>query len=423
MGNQQMHKRLSLEQVKTIFDNYFAKEISAKDARDNLGIQKSHFYRLATEYENNPDGFNLGYERTVANNKIDSNTEEKILTELEADKKLIDNKDIAIRYYNYSAIKENLEQKHKIKISVNTIINRAKKNHYYLEKTTKKAHDHEVLTNCLGELIQGDSSHHLWSPYMDKKLYLITYLDDHSRLILYADLVEVENAWSHICALKSMFLRYGCPLKIYVDQHSIFRYVRDRDKNQPHNLYTKFTGDVITQYEQVLKECNVNIVYALSPQAKGKIERPYRWIQDRIVRTAAKEKLTTIEELRKVLHELIEKYNTKWIHSTTKEIPIIRFENAMTNNKSLFRQFKLQAPYKDLNDIFCLRAQRTIDNYRKISLNGIELKVPNGVYRQIVDIKASPDYETGNVEIRFWQYNSFIGKTVEKIANFKKFPF
>lgn len=423
MGNQQLHKRLSLEQVKTIFDNYFAKEIRAKDAMENLGIKKSHFYRLADSYENDSDNFNLDYGRVEANNKIDFETEEKILAELQEDKKLIDNKDICIRDYNYSAIRDALKDKHQLEVSVTTVINRAKKNNYYLEKVAKKIHDREVLTNCLGELVQGDSSHHLWSPYMDKKLYLITYLDDHSRLILYADLVEVENVWSHICALKSVFLRYGCPLKIYVDQHSIFRYVKDRDKNQPHNLYTKFTGDVTTQYEQVLKECNINITYALSPQAKGKIERPYRWIQDRIVRTAAKEKLTTIEELRKVLYELIEKYNTKWIHSTTKEIPIIRFENAMTNNKSLFRQFKLQAPYKDLNDIFCLRAQRTIDNYGKISLNGIELKVPSGVYRQIVDIKAIPDYETGNVEIRFWQYNSFISKTVEKIANFKKFPF
>ena len=423
MGNQQLHNRLSLEQAKIIFDNYLIKEIRAKDAMENLGIKKSQFYRLVDEYNNDPDGFNLDYGRTEANNKLSTETEKKILKELEKDKKLIDNKDICIRDYNYSAIKDILQEKHQIKTSVTTIINRAKENDYCIKKSKKKAHDREILTSCIGDLLQADSSHHLWSPYMDKKLYLITYLDDHSRLMLYAELVEVENVWSHICALKSIFLRYGCPLRIYVDQHSIFRYVKDRDKHRPWNLYTKFTGDVVTQYEQILNKCNVNIIYALSPQAKGKIERPYRWIQDRLVRTASKEKLTTIDELRNALKELIEKYNTRWVHSTTKEIPIIRFENAIRNNKSLFRPFKLKEPYKDLNDIFCMRAQRVVDNYRKISLNGIELKVPNGVHRQTIDLKVIPNYKDGNVEIRFWQHNSFIGSTTEKIANFKRFPF
>jgi len=396
MGNQQLHKRLSLEQVKTIFDNYLAKEIRAKDAIENLGIKKSQFHNLVNIYENDPDSFNLDYKRTEANNKIKNEVEEKILEELEEDKKLINNKDMTVRDYNYSAIRDTLEDKHGIKTSAQTIINRAKNNDYYIKKKKKKVHDREVITNCIGELIQADSSHHLWSPYMDKKLYLITYLDDHSRLMLYAELVEVENVWSHVCALKSVFLQYGCPLKIYVDQHTIFRYVKDRDKNRPHNHYVKFTGDVVTQYAQVLKECTVNISYALSPQAKGKIERPYRWIQDRLVRT---------------------KYNTKWVHSTTKEIPIIRFENAK-RNKSLFRDFKLEEPHKDLNDIFCMRAQRVVDNYRKISLNGVELKVPNGFHKQIVDLKVIPDYENDNVEIRFWQYDKFLGSTMEKISNF-----
>lgn len=126
--------------------------------------------------------------------------------------------------------------------------------------------------------------------------------DDYSRLLLYADLVEQENAWAHILALKSVFLRYGCPFKYYLDQHSIFRFVKNRDKNKPCNIYTKFTDDTDTQWKQVLLECQVGITYALSPQAKGKVERPYRWLQDKIVRTAAQEKITTVKDLREVLN-------------------------------------------------------------------------------------------------------------------------
>ena len=93
----------------------------------------------------------------------------------------------------------------------------------------RKAHDQEVLTNYPGELIQHDSSHHLFAPYAAGKWYLITSIDDYSRLILYAVLVERETAWEHILALEAVLLKYGFPLAYYVDSHSIFRFVQGRD--------------------------------------------------------------------------------------------------------------------------------------------------------------------------------------------------
>jgi hypothetical protein len=361
--------------------------------------------------------------RNHATRGISSEAEKAILIELRSEKKLIDNRDMPIKHYNYSAVKELLEEKHDIAVSLPTIISRAKKSGFYRGKKTKKAHDREVLTNLIGELAQHDSSHHQWSPYMDKKLYLITTIDDYSRLILYAELVERENVWAHICALKSVFLRYGCPLKYYADQHAIFRFVKDRDKHRPWNTYSKFTDDVDPQWKQILNECKVSAVYALSPQAKGKIERPYGWIQDRIVRTAAKEGIKTIGGLRKILKELIWKYNHKWKHSTTKEIPIIRFENAMRNGKSLFKPFKLAKADETVDDIFCLREARVVDNYRKISLNGHELRVPGGTPRQTVDLKMVPDMDKGLIKIRFWQNNLFLGEVLEKIDNIPNIRF
>lgn len=417
MSNQQIHKRLSKEQVIAILENYLAGEIKAKEAQLNLGIKKSRFFKLVSGYKNKPDTFSVKYPRTESNRKISKSAEKLILAELKTEKELIDNKNIPIRFYNYSAIKEALEEEHNTIVSLPTIINRAKEKGFYIGKPTKKIHDREVLTNLAGELAQHDSSHHQWSPYMKNKLYLITTLDDYSRLLLYADLVEKESLWTHILALKSVFLRYGCPLKYYSDQHSIFRFVKDRDKIRPWHTYTKFTDDVDTQWKMVLDECNVSITYALSPQAKGKIERPYRWLQDRIVRIAAKEKLKTIDELRTILKELVHKYNTKWIHSTTKEIPIIRFENAVKSKKSLFKTFKIEKPNRTVDDIFCIRIKRTVDNYRKVSLQGNELRVPNGTPRRDVDLRIVPNKEEGIVKVRFWQDNMFLGEQIEKLDN------
>lgn len=417
MRKQQIHKRLSKEQVATIFENYLSKEIKANEAIETLGIKKSQFFSLASQYENDPDNFDIKHKGNKGNRKISDKAEKAILKELKSEKKLIDNRDIAIRTYNYSAVKELLLEKHEVKVALSTIISRAKGNGFYLGKPAKKIHDREVLTNLAGEMLQHDSSHHLWSPYMDKKLYLITTIDDYSRMILYAELVEEENVWAHILALKSVFLQHGCPLKYYADQHSIFRYVKDRDKQRPWNVYTKFTGDVITQWEQVLRACGVKAVYALSAQAKGKVERPYRWLQDRIVRTAAKEQIDTIEGLRKVLKELVFKYNHHWIHSTIKEIPIIRFENALRENKSLFVQLKISKPNQTIDDIFCLRMERVVDSYRKIYLEGFEIKVPNGIPRQTVDLRIAPHSKKGLLKIRFWQKDIFLGEHIDKLAN------
>jgi hypothetical protein len=417
MSKQQIHKRLTKEQVITILENYLSGEIKRRDACENLGIRKSRFFKLLSFYRDADKDFDIKHKGNDGNRKISDEAEKAIIEELKSEKKLIDNRDMAIKTYNYSAVKELLEEKHRVKVALATIITRAKDKGYYLEKPAKKLHDREVLTNLAGEMLQHDSSHHLWSPYMDKKLYLITTIDDYSRMILYAELVEEENVWAHISALKSVFLQYGCPLKYYADQHAIFRYVKDRDKHRPWNVYTKFTDDVVTQWKQVLLDCGVSAVYALSPEAKGKVERPYRWLQDRIVRTAAKDHVGTIEGLRKILKELVYKYNCKWVHSTTKEIPIIRFENAIRDNRSIFRTFGLTGTKKTVDDIFCLKVQRVVDSYRKISFNNFEIKVPQAMPRQTVDLKIAPDAKKGLIKIRFWQKDRFLGELLEKKEN------
>jgi hypothetical protein len=61
----------------------------------------------------------------------------------------------------------------------------------------------------------------------------------------------------------------------------------------------------------------VKVAYALFPQAKGKIERPYRWIQDRLVRTCYRENIRDIKKAQLILNYLIRKYNYHLVHSTT----------------------------------------------------------------------------------------------------------
>src|SRR5208283_2341328 len=154
-----------------------------------------------------------------------------------------------------------------------------------------------------------------------------------------------------------------------VDSHSIFRFVQGRDSLwRKHHLLTDETDP---QWKQVLNDCNVKIVYALSPQAKGKIERPYQWLQDRLVRTCVREDVSDIRDAQKILSQEIHRYNYRRVHSTTQEVPYFRLQRALTEGLSLFREFKVRPPYQSAKDIFCLRLDRTVDPYRRISINNL----------------------------------------------------
>lgn len=410
MGKQHVHKRFTNEQVKTILDKYLNREIRAKKAMQYLGIGRTRLFQLAKEYVANKKDFTVAYERSEPTRRLDQAVEKNIVKELKMEKiKIIDNPDVPVKRYNYSYVQNLLKEKYGQSVSLPTIISRAKEQGYWKQKKEKKIHDREVITNYVGELIQHDSSHHLFAPDAKQKWYLITSLDDHSRSLLYANLFEQESSWVHIYAVQSLILNYGIPYSYYADQHRIFRYVKDRDKNSLWVKYTKFTDDVDPQWKQVLKELNIQPIYALSPQAKGKIERPYQWLQDHLVRSCVRNNVTNITTARKVLQYEVDQYNYHRIHSTTGEIPMIRFQKAVKNNQTLFKEFTVLAPHQSAKDIFCLKMTRTIDAYRTVSVHNLKLIIPNGIPKQEVELRFHPDLTTGITEVRFWMYGQFLG--------------
>ena len=415
--------RLSEAQVSTILTQYIAKNLSTKDAYAKLGLKRSRFFDLVKEFKKNTGTFSIARRGGVRKSRLSEDADTHITEELKKEESLIEDKTIPIRSYNYSAVCDILKEKHGITVSVPTIINRAKAQGYYIPRAERKAHTRIVSTTFAGELVQHDSSHHRFSPFMDHKLYLITSLDDYSRLMLFAELFEEETTWHHIEGLRHVCTAYGVPLKYYSDNHSIFRYVKDRDVNRPHQEYAKFTDDVDPQWKAALKRCGSDVIYALSPQAKGKIERPYGWIQDRLVRTAAKEKLTTLAEVRAVLHDLMDAYNTRWVHSTTKEIPMVRFENALNANISLFRPLAAAVPDKDPNDLFCLVFTRKTDGYRSISLDSVSFRLQNGQSYTETEIHCALEATSGLVVVRFWQTGHFVEEQRVKASDFKTVRF
>jgi len=411
--SKQLHKNFTDDQVKSFLKSYVDKEIKINYILQMLRIKRRKFFELLAKYRKDPDNFSIRYDRRTINRKIDPDIERNIVKELKIEEDLIKAKEVPIKYYNYSYIKDLLEQKYNQKVSLPTIIDRAKRNNFYFLRPKRKAHDREVITNYPGELIQHDSSHHQFAPYAASKWYLITSLDDYSRLILYAVLVERETTWEHILALEAVLLKYGFPLAYYVDSHSIFRFVQGRDSFW-RNHY-KLTDEANPQWKQVLEDCRIKVTYALSPQAKGKIEKPYRWIQDRLVRTCYRENIRDIKGGQLILNNLVQQYNYRIVYSTTGEIPYIRFQRAIREKRSLFREFTIRPPFLSSKDIFCLRVERIVDSYRKVSINNLELKVPGAPLHERIQLRISPDKESGVSEVRFWHKDEFLGS--QKVKN------
>jgi hypothetical protein len=110
------------------------------------------------------------------------------------------------------------------------------------------------------------------------------------------------------------------------------------------------------------------------PRPRVRLKDPYRWIQDRLARTCYRENIRDIKKAQLILNNLVQRYNYQIVHSTIGEIPDIRFQRALRVKGSLFTEFTISPPLKSVKDIFCLRVDRMVNPYRKVSINNLRIK-------------------------------------------------
>jgi len=135
MGTQ-LHKKYDDEFVRSILKKYVSKDLSVKQVCDILQLKESRFFVLLNKYKQNPGGFTVSYQRRSPY-RITPELEDIIINELEKEKGLIDNWEIPIRNYNYSYIRDQIYKDHRLKVSVPTIIKRAKEYNYYIPNPDK----------------------------------------------------------------------------------------------------------------------------------------------------------------------------------------------------------------------------------------------------------------------------------------------
>lgn len=122
-----LRKLFSINEVKEVFERYLSEQIAVEHALAILKIRRRQFFKLLKVYREKPDSFSLDYTRKAPPRKIDAKTEARIMQELKKEAEIIRDKNNPVRFYNYSYVKEILEKKHKVYVSLPTIIGRAKK--------------------------------------------------------------------------------------------------------------------------------------------------------------------------------------------------------------------------------------------------------------------------------------------------------
>ena len=133
----QLHKKFTTNQVIELLQRYIDKKIERKYIQEIFGIQKRQFFKLLKEYKFDPQSFSIDYSRKTSK-RISPNLEKNIIKELKIDKGIIEDSKNPTDCYNYSYIKDRLKDKYKQIVSLPTIIDRAKKNDFYLPKKTKR---------------------------------------------------------------------------------------------------------------------------------------------------------------------------------------------------------------------------------------------------------------------------------------------
>ncbi len=204
-------------------------------------------------------------------------------------------KDEALRLIakNYSDFgptlaKEKLQRLHGITLGVETIRQLMVTNRLWIPKMSKpvKIHPLRARRQCFGELILIDGSVEFWFEDRAPKCVLLVFIDDATSRIVNLFFTPTENLEGYFHAMKNYLQKHGRPLAVYSDRHSVFQVERK----------SPLTGEEhITQFERAMKELDIKLIHANSPQAKGRVERCNRTLQDRFIKELRLRGISDIE--------------------------------------------------------------------------------------------------------------------------------
>ena len=152
-----------------------------------------------------------------------------------------------------------------------------------------------------GMLIQIDGSYHRWLGEDGSQFTLLLAVDDATGCVVNALFCKYENTHGYCLLMRDLLQSYGIPLALYSDRHGVFKHTPPSE-----------TAATPTQFSRAMGELGVQLIFARSPQAKGRVERASGTLQDRLVTELRLARATTIDDANRVLNDFLPRFNERF---------------------------------------------------------------------------------------------------------------
>jgi len=221
-----------------------------------------------------------------------------------------------------------------------------------------------------GMMLQADASIHPWLEDRGPKLALVALIDDATNQV-WGTFREYEDAAGYVEVLQKICLTEGIPMELYTDKRNVFQDQREL------SIEDQLAGkERVSHFKTILDRLGIDLIQADSPQAKGRVERLFGTLQDRLVKILREADAKTIEEANQVLQSYLPDHNQ-------------RFLKKAAQPGSAFVPWPADlAP----DELFCFCYQRTVRNDNTISFDNVVLQIPPR--------KSRKHYAKASVELR-----------------------
>jgi len=339
----------------SVIKNLIAGVINGTDAAKQMTLSIRQTKRLkAKVIKSGAEGLIHGNRRRESNRKIDPNIIEKAKKYLEE------------KYYDFGPTfaSEKLNENHDIKINKETVRQIMVETGLWkpkLRKQPKQRHTWRPRKDNYGEMDQFDGLYHIW--FGKAESCLLLSVDDatgkitHAKFDINESVVAVFKFWTEY------FEKNGLPISIYLDKFSTYKV---NHKNATDNK------DMITQFQRAMNQAGVKPITANSPEAKGRVERMNKTLQDRLVKELRLANVSSIKKANEFLQEYIPKFNAKF--------------SVVPNRRVNLHKLLDKATRARLPQIFSIQNQRKVMNNYTIRFENqyfqLKQEQPTTVYKK-----------------------------------------
>lgn len=285
----------------TIMDNLIAKRIKQKHASRQLGISIRQVQRMVARYKRDGiAGLTHKSRGRVGNRAMKQEKTDRIVALIKQ------------QYPDFgpTLAAENLFERDGIIVSEEKVRLMMIGEGLWKARTRKHItiHTYRERRSCVGELIQLDGSPHPWFEDRAPKCTLIAYIDDATSRIMDGAFMDYEGTFTLFETTEHYLKTYGKPIVLYVDKHSTFTI--NRQATIEEELKDQ---KPLTQFSRAMDQLRIELILANSPQAKGRVERLFETLQDRLVKAMRLEGISTKEEGTKYFREVyLPRHNAKF---------------------------------------------------------------------------------------------------------------